>query len=184
MPSLVRNDRAFDDAVMRAGRLVSLMSILGREGRVTCGELARRLEVSERTILRDLEVLSGSGVPVYSTRGPGGGVQLVGDFRTSEGWLRPAARSGGTGRMTVLITEQGRRTAAILGYLQPLRVRAEQPTDASWRTATCRIRSRAGSVAEVLALGPEAEVVAPVDLRDLVADLVRRTSALYGGPPP
>ena len=49
---------------MRAGRLISLVSILSREGRVTVATLAERLEVSERTILRDLDVLSGSGVPV------------------------------------------------------------------------------------------------------------------------
>lgn len=182
-PSLVRIVRTFDDADVRAGRLVSLMSILGREGRTTCAELARRLEVSERTVLRDLEVLSGSGVPVTATRGPGGGVQLVECFQaSSDGWLRPAARGGGTGRMTVLITEEGRRTAAILGYLQPLRVRPDQPADGSRVTATCRIRSRAGVVTEVLALGPEVEVVAPDDLRDLVADLARRTAALYADP--
>ena len=66
---------------MRAGRLISLVSILGREGRTTAASLAERLEVSERTILRDLEVLSGSGVPVYAVRGPGGGFQLLEGYR-------------------------------------------------------------------------------------------------------
>lgn len=175
---------------MRAGRLLSLLSILGREGRTTAAALARRLEVSERTILRDLEVLSGSGVPVYAVRGPGGGFQLLEGYHPSlpaDAWLRPASPRGGQDRMTVRITEEGRRVAAILGYLQPLRVRPvdgndpDDPDDPDNRvTATCRMRSVSSMAVEVLALGPHVEVVAPPELREHVAELVRRTVALYG----
>src|SRR4051794_20401076 len=108
---------------VHAGRLISLVSILGREGRTTAAVLARRLEVSERTILRDLEVLSGTGVPVYAVRGPGGGFQLLEGYSSTlpaDAWLRPGSRRGGAGRMTVRITSEGRRVAAVLGYLQPL----------------------------------------------------------------
>lgn len=170
---------------MRAGRLISLLSILAREGRTTAGALAERLEVSERTILRDLEVLSGSGVPVYAVRGPGGGFQLLEGYVATlpaEAWLRPGSRRGGTGRMTVRITEEGRRVAAILGYLQPLRPRpadGEDP-DRGWVTATCRMRSVSSMAVEVLALGPHVEVVAPQELREHVASLARRTAQLYG----
>ncbi|MGH2578109.1 MAG: helix-turn-helix transcriptional regulator, partial [Actinomycetota bacterium] len=68
---------------MRAGRLITLVLILQRHGRVTAAELARRLEVSERTVLRDIEALSGAGVPVYATRGAGGGFELL-ERRTPE----------------------------------------------------------------------------------------------------
>jgi predicted DNA-binding transcriptional regulator YafY len=168
--------------LVRAGRLISLLSILGREGRTTASALAARLEVSERTILRDLEVLSGSGVPVYAVRGPGGGFALLEGYSPTlpaEVWLRPASRRGGTGRMTVRVTEEGRRLAAILGYLQPLRVRPDPPEADGWVTATCRMRSVTGMAGEVLALGPHVEVVAPQELRDHVADLARRAAALY-----
>src|SRR3954463_5321036 len=117
---------------VRAGRLISLVSILSREGRTTASALAGRLEVSERTILRDLEVLSGSGVPVYAVRGPGGGFQLLeGHSPTlpADAWLRPARRRGGVGRMTVRVTSEGRRVAAVLGYLQPLRLRPADDED-------------------------------------------------------
>ena len=171
---------------MRAGRLISLVSILSREGRTTAAALADRLEVSERTILRDLEVLSGSGIPVYAVRGPGGGFQLLeGSSPTlpAEAWLRPASRRGGVGRMTVRITEEGRRVAAILGYLQPLRVRPADATDTGevggWVTATCRMRSVSSMAVEVLALGPHVEVVTPPELREHVAALARRTASLY-----
>jgi predicted DNA-binding transcriptional regulator YafY len=167
---------------MRAGRLLSLVSILGREGRITAAELAERLEVSERTILRDIEVLSGSGVPVYATRGVGGGFQLLEGYPPTlpaEGRLRTGSRRPGLGRMTVRITDEGRRMAAILGHLQPLRPRPEPPEEGGWVTATCRMRSLDSMSVEVLALGPHVEVVAPDELRTHVAELSRRTTRLY-----
>ena len=167
---------------VRAGRLISLVSILSREGRTTAASLAERLEVSERTILRDLEVLSGSGVPVYATRGVGGGVQLLEGYTPTlpgHARVRPASPRPTTERMSVLITEEGRRTAAILGYLQPLRVRPEPAPRDGWVTATCRLRSREAMALEVLALGPLVEVVSPQDLRAQVADLALRTARLY-----
>jgi predicted DNA-binding transcriptional regulator YafY len=168
--------------LVRAGRLLSLVTILGREGRTTAADLAARLEVSERTILRDFEVLSGSGVPVYATRGAGGGFELLEGYTPTlpgDGRLRGASRRAGQGRMTVRITEEGRRTAAILGHLQPLRPRPEPPEQDGWSTATCRMRSLDSAAVEVLALGPQIEVVSPRELRGHVAELSRRTTRLY-----
>src|SRR5947209_14960139 len=67
---------------MRADRLLSILLLLQTRGRVTARELASRLEVSERTIHRDMEALSTSGVPVYAERSHGGGWILPNDFRT------------------------------------------------------------------------------------------------------
>lgn len=67
---------------MRADRLVSLLMLLQTRPRWTANELAQRLEVSERTIYRDLDALSVSGVPVFATRGSQGGVSLVEGWRT------------------------------------------------------------------------------------------------------
>ena len=58
---------------MRADRLVALLLILQRKGRVTAAEVAEELEISERTARRDLEALSMAGVPVYSQQGRNGG---------------------------------------------------------------------------------------------------------------
>ena len=67
---------------MRADRLLSILLLLQVHRRVTARELAKRLEVSERTILRDMEALSGSGVPVVAERGVGGGWSLLEEYQT------------------------------------------------------------------------------------------------------
>ncbi len=68
---------------MRADRLVTLLLLLQTRGRMTAQELARRLEVSERTIYRDVSALGMAGVPVYTERGPGGGCSLAHGYRTN-----------------------------------------------------------------------------------------------------
>ena len=68
---------------MRADRLLSLMLMLAARGRLTAGELADRLEVSERTIYRDVDALSSAGIPVYTQSGVSGGIFLDEHYRVS-----------------------------------------------------------------------------------------------------
>src|SRR6185312_14888683 len=67
---------------MRADRLLSAVMLLQAHGRMSGRELAKRLEVSMRTLHRDMDALSASGVPVFAMRGARGGWQLDEDWRT------------------------------------------------------------------------------------------------------
>ncbi|SBT41160.1 helix-turn-helix transcriptional regulator [Micromonospora auratinigra] len=94
---------------MRASRLLSILLLLQSHGRLTATDLARRLEVSVRTIYRDVESLHAAGIPLYGSAGHAGGYRLVDGWRT---------------RLTGLTTEEADRLlfaglpgpAAELGY--------------------------------------------------------------------
>jgi predicted DNA-binding transcriptional regulator YafY len=74
---------------MRADRLLAILLLLQQRGKMTAGELAARFEVSVRTIYRDLDALSATGVPIVAESGPGGGCWLAEDYRAGLTGLTP-----------------------------------------------------------------------------------------------
>ncbi len=96
---------------MRADRLLSILLLLQTHQRLTARDLARRLEVSERTIHRDMEALGMAGVPVTAERGTGGGWSLLEGYRTNLTGLTSA-------EMQALLLARPSRLLADLGLRQ------------------------------------------------------------------
>lgn len=67
---------------MQSSRLLAILILLQSRGRLSAQALAREFEVSQRTIYRDIDRLSAAGVPVYGDKGPGGGFELLNNYRT------------------------------------------------------------------------------------------------------
>jgi predicted DNA-binding transcriptional regulator YafY len=169
---------------MRAGRLLRILLVLQAGGRVTASQLARRLEVSERTVLRDLAELSSTGVPVYAVRGRHGGFELLDTFAQPVPVL-PAGLTSGRGRLLrvrVRISPAALQRALVLGRPEGWRARPfpdGPPRHPGWIEGSFRFLSYDDAVSELLALAPEVEVVLPVGLRDAMADVGHRIAVMH-----
>ncbi|SDG56100.1 Predicted DNA-binding transcriptional regulator YafY, contains an HTH and WYL domains [Lentzea fradiae] len=119
---------------MGTDRLVAVLLLLQRREHVTAAEVARELEVSERTARRDLDALARAGVPLYSTQGRGGGWRLVGGARTDlSGLTASEARAlflvaGPASAATPAVKAALRKL--VLALPEPFRVQAEAAASA------------------------------------------------------
>ena len=191
---------------VRASRLVGLLGLLQARGRMTAGQLAAELEVSPRTVLRDIEALGAAGIPVYAVRGSQGGFELLAGFRSdlpaaaagparSPGPGRPATggprggangprRGGANGlRARVRLSPHGRRLAALLGRPPGVRVRRSPHVVAGredWVEAWVRIEPEIGLL-DMLALGTEVEVLHPPELRAAIREAATQIAVLHAG---
>ncbi|MFD4672485.1 helix-turn-helix transcriptional regulator [Lentzea sp. NPDC058450] len=157
---------------MRADRLVSLVLLLRRHGRLSATALARELEVSTRTVLRDIEALSAAGVPVYAERGRHGGFALLPGFQTELTGLNHD-------EALALLVAGSRRGAQVFGLGSALASAVLKVVDALPES----YRRTAAGAAERLLIDPEIDLLArrstEEELPDDVVAEVRR--AVFGG---
>ncbi len=171
---------------MRASRLVGLLGLLQARGRMSARQLAGELEVSERTILRDIEALSSAGIPVYAVRGCLGGFELLDGFASdlpAAAATRHRPPSGARApRARVRLSPRGRRLAALLGRPAGIRIRRNSPGAGGregWVEAWVRIGSVNAAALDMLALGAEVEVIHPPELRAQVRRTARQIAGLH-----
>jgi predicted DNA-binding transcriptional regulator YafY len=145
---------------MRADRLVSLVLLLRQRGRLSATALARELEVSTRTVLRDVEALSAAGVPVYAERGRHGGFALLPGFQTELTGLNHD-------EALALLVAGSRRGAQAFGLGSALASAMLKVVDALPES----YRDTAAGVAERLLIDPETDLLS----RRLVAEEVPDT---------
>ncbi|MFI5801815.1 helix-turn-helix transcriptional regulator [Streptomyces sp. NPDC051561] len=157
---------------MRADRLVSLVLLLRQRGRQSAATLARELEVSTRTVLRDIEALSAAGVPVYAERGRHGGFSLLPGFQTRLTGLNHD-------EALALLVAGSRRGAQAFGLGSALASAVLKVVDALPDTH----RDTAAGVAERLLIDPETDLlsrrVVTEELSDAVVAEVR--GAVFAG---
>ena len=157
---------------MRADRLVSLVLLLRRHGRLSATALARELEVSTRTVLRDVEALSAAGVPVYAERGRHGGFALLPGFRTELTGLNHD-------EALALLVAGSRRGAQAFGLGAALASAMRKVVDALPES----YRATAAGAAERLLIDPDTDLLsrrlAAEELPDTVVTAVRR--AVFAG---
>ncbi|WP_037314455.1 helix-turn-helix transcriptional regulator [Amycolatopsis orientalis] len=157
---------------MRADRLVSLVLLLRQRGRLSAATLARELEVSTRTVLRDIEALSVAGVPVYAERGRHGGFALLPGFQTElTGLTHDEALA--------LLIAGSRRGAQAFGLGSALASAMLKVVDALPESH----RDTAAGVAERLLIDPETDLlsrrVVAEEVPDAIVAEVRR--AVFAG---
>jgi predicted DNA-binding transcriptional regulator YafY len=124
---------------VRADRLIQALLLLQGRPQITASELAAELEVSVPTARRDLEALAMSGVPIYPTRGRGGGWRLIGGARTDLTGLT----QGEVSSLLVALTQSGAATPERIAAMrklvravpEPFREGAQRVADATVRDA-------------------------------------------------
>ena len=180
---------------MRASRLVAIADLLQAHGRMTAGQLADALEVSPRTIFRDISELSSAGIPVYALRGSAGGFELVRGYATGIGApplpagsapaaMQRSADHSASIRAHVLLSPRGRQLVALTGRSADFRVRRSSsplPAPPGWTEGWLRTGPLGNAVLDVLGFGTEIQVIAPPELRRALHERALSIARLHHG---
>lgn len=162
---------------------------------MTAGQLADALEVSPRTILRDITELSSAGIPVYALRGSAGGFELVPGYAIGIGApplpagsapaaMQRSADHSASIRAHVLLSPRGRQLVALTGRSADFRVRRSSsplPAPPGWTEGWLRTGPLENAVLDVLGFGTEIQVIAPPELRRALHERALSIARLHHG---
>lgn len=162
---------------MKASRLVALLLLLQRRRQLTAAGAARELEVSVRTVYRDLRALTAAGVPIATESGPGGGIRIVEGWRTQLDGLTSE-------EISAILLSGAPQVLADLGYRE-VATTARAKLDA---TLPDPLRARAALLRERLHVDAPGWFGKPDDVRCLptIVEAVlsaRRVAITYGAEP-
>jgi predicted DNA-binding transcriptional regulator YafY len=157
---------------MRADRLVSLVLLLRQRGRLSATTLAEELEVSTRTVLRDIEALSAAGVPVYAERGRHGGFALLPGFRTELTGLNHD-------EALVLLVAGSKGGAEVFGLGSSLASAMLKVVDALPES----YRVKAAGATQRLLVEPDTDLLSRRRIDEQIPDLIMKEvrTAVFGG---
>ncbi len=108
---------------MQIHRLFEIVYLLIERKTMTAGQLAEHFEVSARTILRDIDVLSGAGIPLYTTRGKGGGISLLDGYVLSKAFFSESEQTGILAALQQLSATQYPETESVIHKLKGIFVK-------------------------------------------------------------
>ncbi|MGB4828468.1 MAG: HTH domain-containing protein [Paracoccaceae bacterium] len=131
---------------MRGARLLQILLLLQNRGRMTSRTLAAELEVTPRTVLRDLDAMTEAGLPVIAFQGSGGGIELGFDYRS---------------QMTALTHDEAEALALMLAHPHPA-LRALERDTAAKRAAGKIIEAQAAPIRAIMARTLDQFSVQPV----------------------
>lgn len=161
---------------------MTLLLLLQDGRRRTAAELAGRMGVSERTVLRDMRTLEEAGVPVTGVRGPGGGFEVLPGLAPATPAHRAGLPSPGgrIRRVRVRVTEAALERAEVIGRPAGWRARvAEVPPQEGWVEGSFRYTDPDEVVGDLLRLAPDVEVLLPSELRDRVRTVAAAAAARH-----
>ena len=108
---------------MQIHRLFEIVYLLIEHRTMTAGQLAEHFEVSARTILRDIDVLSGAGIPLYTTRGKGGGISLMDGYVLNKAFFSESEQTGILAALQQLSATQYPNTQPVIDKLKGIFVK-------------------------------------------------------------
>jgi predicted DNA-binding transcriptional regulator YafY len=169
---------------------VAIADLLQARGRMTAAQLAGVLEVSPRTILRDISELSSAGIPVYAVRGGAGGFELLSGYAAAPAGPHTAGRTAaaapaGATRAHILLSPRGRRLVALSGRSADFRARHSASPLAippGWTEGWLRTGPHEQAVLDLLGFGTEVEVISPPELRRAVLEHAQRITRRHEDP--